>query len=95
MGKIHIVGLFIFVLHVTLGKEINAFIDQNLRWTEVDGIGDYELLSYALLIFIELLLNVCGPIIKLFIILVCIITTCIELSIKILVVSLIYAIQFS
>ena len=67
----------------------------SLRWTEVDGIGDHECLSYALPIFIELLLNVCATIIKLFIILACIITTYIELSAKILVQSVIYVIQFS
>ena len=41
MGKIHIIGLFIFVLHVSLSKEINNYIEQNLGWTEVDGIGDF------------------------------------------------------
>ena len=61
----------------------------------MDGISDYELLSCALTIFIELLLNVCATIFKLFIILACIITTCIELSIKILVASVIYVTQFS
>ena len=94
MGKIHIVALSVFVLHVTLSKVIKVYFDQNLRWTEVDGIGDYELLSYALPIFIELLLYVCATIIKLFLILACIITICIELSIKILVASVIYVIQF-
>ena len=54
-----------------------------------------ELLSDVFSILIELFLNVCTTIIKLFIILVCIITTCIELSIKILVASVISVIQFS
>ena len=53
----------------------------------------YGLLSDPLSIFSELLLNVCPTFIKLFIILACIITTHIELSI--LVVSVIYALQFS
>ena len=52
----------------------------------------YEILSDALSIFIELLLNVCTIAIKLFIILACIITTCIDLFIDILV---IYVKQFS
>ena len=43
----------------------------------------YELLSYVLPIFIELLLNVCTTIIKLLIILTCIITTGIDLFIEI------------
>ena len=55
----------------------------------------YDLLSDVLPIFIELLLNVCTTIIKLFIILACIITTCIALFIEILVASVIYVIQFS
>ena len=75
--------------------EINVYIDQDLRWTEMDGIDDYELLPYALPIFFELLLDVCTTIIKLFIILACITTTCIKLSIKVFVASVIYVIQFS
>ena len=55
----------------------------------------YELLSDALSIFIELLLSVCTTVIKLFVVLACIITTYIELSIEILVVCVIYVIQFS
>ena len=46
-------------------------------------------------IFIELLLDVCTATIKLFIILACIITTCINLFIKILIASVIYVLQFS
>ena len=61
----------------------------------MDGIDAYELLSYALLIFIELLLDVFIMTTKLFIILACIITMCIHLFIKILVASVIYVIQFS
>ena len=55
----------------------------------------YELLSDVLLIFIELLLNVCTTIIRPFIILACIITSCIDLFIEILVVPVIYVIQVS
>ena len=46
-------------------------------------------------ICIELLLDVRTMTIKLFIILVCIITTCIDLFIKILVASVMYVTQFS
>ena len=74
MGKIHIVVLFIFVLHVRLRIEIDVCIDQDLGWTEVKGIEPYELLSDVLSIFIELLLNVCTTSIKLFIIVACIIS---------------------
>ena len=49
----------------------------------------------ALPIFIELLLNACTTIIKLFIILTCIITKYIDLFIEILVVPAMYVIQFS
>ena len=72
--------------------EIDVCTDQDISWTEVKGMEPYELLSDVLSIFIELLLNVCATIIKLLIILVCIITTCTEIFIKILV---IYVIQFS
>ena len=51
-----------------------------------------ELLSNVLSILIELLLYVGTPIIKLFIILACMITTCIDLFTKILVASVIYVI---
>ena len=91
MGKIHIVALFIFVLHVSLGMEIGV---QDFRWTEVNGMESYQLLSDALPIFIELLLNVCTTIIKLFIIPACIITTSIDLFIEILAAPVIYVIQF-
>ena len=74
--------------------EINVYVDKDFRWTEVDGIDAYELLSYAFPIFNELLMNVCTMIIKLFIILACTITTCIDLFGKILVASLTYVIQF-
>ena len=63
--------------------------------SEWNGIDAYELLSYAFPIFIELLLDVCTMTIKLFIILACTITTCIDLFIKILVASVMYVIQFS
>ena len=95
MGKIHIVALFIFVLHVSLGMEIDVYVDQDFRRTEVNGMERYEHLSDALPVFIELLLNVHTTIIKLFIILACIITTCIDLFIEILVVPVIYVVQFS
>ena len=52
-----------------------VYVDQDFRRTEVNGMESYELLPDALPIFIEILLNVCTTIIKLFIILVCIITT--------------------
>ena len=55
----------------------------------------YELLSDVLPIFIKLLLNVCTTIIKLFIIIACTITMCIDLFIEILVAPVIYVIQFS
>ena len=55
----------------------------------------YEHLSDVPSVFVKLLLNVCTTITKLFIVLACIITTCIEISIKILVTSVIYVIQFS
>ena len=74
---------------------INIYVDKDFGWIEVDGIDAYELLSYAFSIFIELLLDVYTATIKLFIILVCIMTTCIELSIKILVPSVIYVILFT
>ena len=75
--------------------EIDVYVDQDLGWTKVKGVEAYELLSDALPIFIELLLNVCTTIIKLFIILACIITTCSNLFIGILVAPVIYVIQFS
>ena len=92
MDKIHIVALFIFVLHVSLSMEIDVSVVQEFGWTEVKEMEPYELLSDMLSILIQLLLNVCTTIIKLFIFLVCIITTCIDLFIEILV---IYVIQFS
>ena len=95
MGKIDIVALFIFVLHVSLGMENDVYVDQDFRWTEVNRMEPYELLSDVLPIFIELLLNVCTTIIKPFIILACIITRCIDLFIEILVVPVIYVIQSS
>ena len=72
--------------------KIDVCVEQDFRWTEVKGMEPYELLSDALSIFIDLLLNICATIIKLFIMLACIITTCIDIFIEILV---IYAIQFS
>ena len=84
MGKIHIIALLIFGSHVSIGMEINNYVDKEFGWTEVDGVNAYELLSYAFPIFIELLLDVCTVTIKLFIILVCIIATCIDLFIKFL-----------
>ena len=95
MGKIHIIALFIFVLHVPLGMEIDVYVHQGFQWTEVNGMKPYELFSDVLPIFIELLLNICTTIIKLFIILACIITTCIDIFIEILVAPVIYMIQFS
>ena len=95
MGRIHIVALLIFVTHVSLGREIDVCVEQDFRLTEGKGIEAYKLLSDVLAIFIELLLNVCTTTIKLFIILACIVTTCINLFIKILVPSVIYVIQCS
>ena len=95
MGKIHIVALCIFGSPVSLSMEINIFINKDFGWTEVDGIDANELLSYAIPIFIELLLDVCTTTIKLFIILACIITTCVDLLFKVLVASVMYVIQFS
>ena len=74
---------------------INVYVDKDFGWTEVDEVDAYELLSYAFPICTELLLDVCTVTIKLFIILMCMITTCIDLFIKILVASFMYVIQFS
>ena len=63
--------------------EIDICVDQDFRWTKVKGLEPYELLSDMLSIFIELLLNVGIITIKLFIILTCIITPCIDLFIDI------------
>ena len=65
MSNINMAALFIFVLHVSLSMGIDVCIDQDLGWTEVKGMEPYELLSDALSIFIELLLNICTTIIKL------------------------------
>ena len=62
-GKIHTVALLIFVLHVSLGMEIDVCAEQVIGWTEVKGNESYELLSDVLSILIELLLNVCITII--------------------------------
>ena len=83
MGKIHIVALLIFAIHVSLGREIDVCVDQDISWIKVKGMEPSELLSDVLSVFIELLLNVCATIIKLFIILACLITTCIDIFIKI------------
>ena len=91
LGKIHIFALFIFVLHVSLSMVSYVCVDQDFRWTKAKGMEPYELLSDMLSIFIELLLNVCTMTIKLFIILACTITTCINLFIAI---PVIYVIQF-
>ena len=72
--------------------EIDVCFYQDFILTEVKGMEPYESLSDVLSVFIELLLNACTTIIKLFIILACIITTCIDLFMEILV---IYVIQFS
>ena len=95
MGKIHSIALFIFVLHVSPSIEIDVYVAQDFRWADVNGKEPYKLLSDALPIFIELLLNVGTTIIKLFSILACIITTCIDLFIEILVAPVIYVTQFS
>ena len=88
MGRIHIVAL-LFVSHVSFSVKIHVFVDKDFGWTEVDGIDAYELLSYAFPIFVKLLLDACTTTIKLFIILACIITTCTDLFIKMLVASVI------
>ena len=59
MGKIYIVGLLIFVIHVSLSMEINVYVNKDFGWTEVDGVDAYEFLAYAFPIFIELLFGVC------------------------------------
>ena len=73
--------------------QINVFVDKDFGWTEVDGIDAYECLSYTFPIFAELLFDVCTMTIKLFIILACIIITCIDLFIKMLAASEMYVIQ--
>ena len=55
MGKIHIVALLIFVIHVSLGREIDVCVSQDTGWTKVKGTEPYELLSDAFSIFTELL----------------------------------------
>ena len=67
----------------------------------MNGLESYELLSeelpvlYKYYILYKELLNVCTTIIKLFIIQTCIITTCTDLLIEILITPVIYVIQFS
>ena len=92
MGKIHIVALLIFVIHISFGMEIDVCVEQAFRWTKGKEMEPYELLSDVLYILIELLLSVCTTIIKLFINLSCKIITCIDIFIENLVV---YVIQFS
>ena len=75
--------------------KINVYVDNDFGWTEVDGVDAYEFLSYTFPIIIELILDVCKATIKLFIILTCIRTACINLFIQILVASIMYVIQFS
>ena len=58
MGKIHIVALFTFVLHVSFGMGIDVGVDQNHGWSELKGMEPSELLSDVLSVFVELLLNV-------------------------------------
>ena len=70
--------------------EMDICINQDR--TEVRGMEPYELWSNAISLSIDLLFNVCAAIIKLLIILACMITTCIDMFIEILV---IYVIQFS
>ena len=60
--------------------------------TEVRGMAPYEHWSNTFSVSIDLLFNVCNTIIKLFIFLACMITTCIDKFIEILV---IYVIQFT
>ena len=89
MGKIPIVALFIFILHVSLGMEIDVCVGKD--WTEVKGNG--SLWSFVRCTFhIYWIIVECITIIKLCIILVCIVTMCIDPFIDILV---IYVIQFS
>ena len=75
------------------GMEIDVGVNKNHGWTEVKGMEPYELMSDVLSILIEWLLYVCTTIIKLFIIIVCMIITCIDLFTKILVASVIHVIQ--
>ena len=44
MGKIHFITLFIFVLHVSFSMDIDVNVDQDFRWTEVNGMEPYETL---------------------------------------------------
>ena len=44
MDNKHIIALFIFVLHVSPGMQIDVYVDQDFRWTEVKGMEPYELL---------------------------------------------------
>ena len=92
MGKIHIVALFLFYMSL-FGMGVDVGVEQNHGWTDIKGMEPYEHMSDTLSIFIKLLLNVCSTIITLFIILACMITTCIDLFTKILVASVIYVIQ--
>ena len=95
VGEIHICCFIYFCYFVSLSREIDVCVEQDLRWTKVKGMEPYDLLSDVLSILIELLFNVHTAVIKLFVVLACIVTTCIELSIKILVASVIYVTQFS
>ena len=92
MGKIHIIDFF---LHVTLVWRLMFMLIKIWGWTEVNGMEPYELFSDVLPILIELLLHVSTTLVKLFIILTCIITTCVDLFIEILLAPVIYVIQFS
>ena len=53
---------------------------------EVRGMEPYELWSNAISVSIDLLFNVCTTIMRLLIILACMITTCIDIFIEILVI---------
>ena len=41
MGKIHIIALFIFVLHVFLSMEIDVYVDQDIK---VNGMEFYDVM---------------------------------------------------
>ena len=86
MGYIDIVALFTLIFHGSFGIELDVWVDQIHGYSDIQGMGPYELLSHALFIFVELLNNVFTVIIKLSIILARMITTCIDLFTKTLVV---------
>ena len=90
IGKVVLLLQFIFLIHVYLNMEIDICINQERN--EVRGMEPNELWSNVFSVSIDLLFNVGTTFIKLFIILACMITTCIDIFIEI---PVIYVIQFS